>query len=148
MLLSKILGKRRGPPEESFFVSNARGDERKSAGAGKIVFEMNLHVPCKISGITRNGLRWEGEATTIGINSFGAHLLVPGESELEGEVSLRFQIPVALRPLFVRKTFRVRASTRPSGAAGPGLAPMGRKIVYVAFAEPLNFKVRAAGLEA
>ncbi len=113
-------------------------------GGKTISFEMDLHVPCRITGITKNGSRWDGEATTLSISSFGAHLLLPAETELEGDIVLTFRVPPALATLFVRKKFRVRAEMKPSGAVGPSSATMGRKVVCVVFTERLKFRLRDA----
>ncbi len=144
MLLSNVLPRIRGAHRNGFNGTATTAENVKKGDEEKVVFEMNLHVPCRVAGITRKGSRWEGETTTLSLSSFGAHLLLPTEAELDGDISLVFKIPAPLRVLFPKKTFRLRAEIRPSGAAGPGLAPVGRRVVYAAFAEPLRFRFGAA----
>lgn len=144
MLLSNVLPRVWGANRNGSNGTATIAENLKNDGEEKVVFEMNLHVPCRVAGITRKGSRWEGETTTLSLSSFGAQLLLPMDAELDGDISLVFKIPGPLRVLFPKKTFRLKAEIRPSGAAGPGLAPMGRKVVYAAFAEPLKFRFGAA----
>ncbi|MBI4831681.1 MAG: hypothetical protein HY801_09040 [Candidatus Lindowbacteria bacterium] len=114
---------------------------RDGAHNGKtIAYEMDLHLPCRVSGITRHGSRWQGEATTVRLSSFGVHLMLPADAELEGDISLLFKIPAALRVLFEEKRFHALAEIKPTGAAGPGMESLGRKLVYATFIEPLKFR--------
>lgn len=138
MLLSGFLPRIRGTRKHS-----SQGLAPSGNGGGRtIAFEMNLHVPCGIAGITRNGSRWEGEVTTVSLNSHGAYLSVPSDCELEGDVVLLFKVPVPLRSLFEKRRFRLHAEVKPSGAAGPVLLFQGRRLIYVAFSEPLRFRFK------
>jgi hypothetical protein len=107
-----------------------------------IAFEMSLHVPCRVAGFGRNGSRWEGEAVTTSISSFGAHLELPWDAELEGDISIILRIPACLRILFEKKTFLTKAEVKPSDALGREIVAARRKVVYVSFAEPVTFKLR------
>jgi len=113
-----------------------------------IPFEMDVHVPCHVVGITKTGSRWEGQTTTLSIGSFGAHLLLPIDAELEGDIVLTFRVPPPLASLFKKKRFRVNAEVKPSGAAGPGMSTKGRKVVCIVFAEPLYFNLKEAKIRA
>jgi hypothetical protein len=108
-----------------------------------IPYEMDIHVPCHVVGITRDGSRWEGEATTLSISSFGAHVLLPIDAELEGDIALTFKVPPPLASLFPKERFKAHAEVKPSGAAGPGMSTQGRKVVCVVFAELRDFNLRA-----
>lgn len=141
MLLADILPRnrktRRTRAEDRVATAaNAHG------GEGTIPYEMNLHVPCQVTGVTRTGSRWVGETATLSISSFGARLLLPLEAELDGNIVVTFKIPAPLKTLFSRRRFRVEAEVKPSGAAGPVLATLGRKAVFVIFSEPLHFKMK------
>lgn len=107
---------------------------------GKIDFEMNLHVPCRCKGKQKDGSKWKGEATTLSISSFGAYLLLPADVDLKGHVELTFNVPFPLLTLFPERKFRVLARLEHADVSAPGSATMGRKVVYVAFAEPLHFR--------
>ena len=124
------------------------GDTKGSGSlehAGTAVpFETDLHVPCRVSGITKDGARWQGDATTLSIGSYGAHLLLPADIALEGGIKLVLKIPAPLRTLFVKKRFSVAAEVKTSGDAGPSFGVMGRKVVRVVFPRPLFFRVKNA----
>jgi hypothetical protein len=125
-------------------------DNRVAAAAnpkdseGTIPYEMNLHVPCQVTGVTKTGSRWVGETATLSISSFGARLLLPVEAELDGNIVVTFKIPAPLKTLFSKRRFRIKAEVKPSGAAGPVLATLGRKAVCIVFSEPLYFKLKHA----
>jgi len=106
----------------------------------KIDFEMNLHVPCRCEGKQENGATWKGEVTTLSISSFGAHLLMPVDVDLQDDVELTFKVPVPLLTLFPKRKFQVLAKLKPADIAAPSSATMGRKVVRVAFAQPLYFR--------
>ena len=108
---------------------------------GMIRFEMNLHVPCQVTGVTKNSSIWQGKTTTLSLSSFGARLLLPAEAELEGDILLSFKIPSPLMILFPKRRFCVEAEVMPSGAAGPGMASWEQRVVSIVFSEPLYFNV-------
>ena len=138
MLLTHIWTRKKESRNRGSGEATAIADDFK--GGGKtIAFEIDLHLPCRVAGITRNGSRWEGDTTTVSLSSFGAHLLLPVEAELEGDISLTFKIPPPLRSLFAKRKFYVKAEIQPSGAAVIGLAAQGRKVVCVTFSEPVRF---------
>jgi hypothetical protein len=110
-----------------------------------VPFETDLHIPCRVSGITRNGPPWEGDATTLSVGSYGAHLLLPADISLEGDIKLVFKVPAPLRTLFVKKRFSVDAEVKTSGGGGPSFGAMGRKVVCVVFPRPIFFRVKNAG---
>jgi hypothetical protein len=113
---------------------NHKGDERE------VGFEMDLHVPCRVEGVTEGGYTWKGEATTLSISSYGAQLSLPVDAELEGDIEITFKVPPPLATLFVKEKFRVDAKVYPSELVGPGSTTMGRAVVYVVFAEALYFR--------
>jgi len=143
MLLTEILPRSWGAMRSCADGSVAVAANPKD-GEGTIPYEMNLHVPCQVTGITKTGSRWKGETTTLSISSFGARLLLPVEADLEGNIVLDFKIPSPLKTLFSKRRFRAEAEVKPSGAAEPALAPPGRKAVFIVFGEPLHFKVKHA----
>jgi hypothetical protein len=118
--------------------------ERPQEKGKTILFEMDVHVPCKVAGITKDGSRWTGETSTLSIGSYGAHLLLPIEAKLEGDIVLTFKIPPPLAPLFPKKRFKVHAEVKPSGAAEPSMSSQGRKVVCIVFAEPLHFSLKGS----
>ena len=138
MSFKDILGRKRvahgGSADQSVAIAeNRRGDEKE------VSFEMDLHVPCRVEGMTKSRTRWKGETTTLSISSYGAHLLLPVDAELEGDIELIFKIPLPLMPLFARRKFRIDAEVKPSDVAAPSSAPMGRRVVCVSFSAPLYF---------
>lgn len=142
MSFKNILGRKRvahghghGADRAVAIAENHKGDERE------VSFEMDLHVPCRVEGITESGSTWKGEATTLSISSYGAHLSVPVDAELEGDIELTFKIPSPLATLFPKRKFRVDAKVKPSELVGPSSATMGRAVVYVVFAEALYFRL-------
>ncbi|GAB4349674.1 MAG: hypothetical protein Kow0099_32830 [Candidatus Abyssubacteria bacterium] len=137
MLFSSILpGKWGGHKESSGGAAVAEGFAHERT----IAFEMGLHVPCEISGVTREGSTWSAEVITVSLNSYGAHLMVPADCDLEGEVRLAFNVPGPLRALFEKRRFRVSAEVKPSGAASPAPGSRGGKLMHVAFSAPLHFR--------
>ena len=114
------------------------GTDSKNRKADSVAFEMTLHVPCHVKGRTASGSKWTGRTKTVALSEFGAHLLLPADVDLKGEVSIFFRIPSALRVLFSRDAFHVKAEIRPSGTDGHWPAPSGQKTVYVAFSQPLK----------
>jgi len=140
MVLTAIL-----PWKEGTHRRDSNGEAsaiRNPEGKGETIpFEMDVHVPCKVAGTTKDGSKWEGETSTLSIGSFGAHLQLPVDAELEGDIDLTFKVPPPLATLFVRKKFRANAEVKPSGAAGSNMATNGRKVVCIVFAEPLYFSL-------
>jgi hypothetical protein len=142
MMFSNILSRKRESHRE---LSNGGAALAEKPGRERTVpFEMGLHVPCEIAGVTRTGSTWAAKATTVSLNSYGAHLMVPADCYLEGEVLLAFKVPAPLKPLFGERKFRVSAEVKPSGAASPAPGSRGRKVIYVAFLEPLYFSYEPA----
>ncbi|MBI5115834.1 hypothetical protein HZA56_05130 [Candidatus Poribacteria bacterium] len=133
-----LLGKRAANMDS--LVEAPRLESDSEGSAKTIAYEMDLHIPCRVSGITRNGSRWEGEAMTARLSSFGVHLMLPYNAELDGDIFLLFKVPTALRMLFQERRIHAQAEIKPSGAPGPELESLGRKLVYATFAEPLKFK--------
>lgn len=131
--------KRRASDEDT--ATEAHSKDRKAESA---IFEMTLHVPCYIAGRTASGSRWKGKTKTVALSSFGAHLLIPADVNLEGESSVLFKIPSALKVLFSKDAFRVKAEIRPSDTDGHWPAPSGQKVVCVVFSHPLRFTSWAA----
>jgi hypothetical protein len=131
--------KRRASDENTAIRANSK--DRK---AESVVYEMTLHVPCSIAGRTGSGSRWKGKTKTVALSAFGAHLLLPEDVDLEGEISILFRIPSALKVLFSKDAFRVKAEITSSDTDGHWLAPSGQKVVCVAFSHPLRFATWAA----
>ncbi len=143
MSLKDIFGLKRvahdhGSDRAVATAENHKGDEKE------ISFEMDLHVPCRVEGITKSRTRWKGETTTLSISSYGAHLLLPVDAELEGSIELTFKVPLPLASLFIKRKFRIDAEVKPSDVTAPGSATMGRRVVRVAFSEPLYFTLKSA----
>lgn len=109
-----------------------------------VVFEMTLHIPCHVAGKTASGSKWEGKTKTVALSSFGAHLLLPDDIDLEAEASIIFHIPSALKVLFGKDTFRVKGEIRALDRNGHWLASSGQKVVSVLFNHPLRFRSWAA----
>lgn len=143
MLLADILSRKKSTHAGSPGQASSDTQDLKDRGE-TVAFEMDLHLPCRVVGIKKNGSRWEGEAMTLSLSSSGVHLLLPPEAELEGEILMVFKIPPPLRSLFVKKRFRMKAEIELSGSAAHGFATMGRKIVFAVFSEPLHFRVHHA----
>ena len=121
--------------------AEARVRDQKTESA---VLGMTLHVPCYIAGRMTNGSRWKGKTKTVSLSIFGAHILLPEDVHLEGEISILFRIPPALEVLFSKDAFRVKAEIRPPDLDGHWPAPSGQKIVDVVFSHPLRFATWAA----
>lgn len=143
MLLRDILTRKRvthrGGSDKAVGIARKLKDSER-----KVAFEMNLHVPCRVAGATKNGSRWEEETTTLSISSFGAHLLLPVDAELERDIVLTFKVPPPLAILFTRRKFRIKAEMQPSDMIGPSSTTMGRKAVCVVFSEPVYFSLKDA----
>ncbi len=139
MLLADILSRNKAAHKAGSVHAPAIAGNPKH-GEKTIDFEMDLHLPCRIAGAGKAGSRWEGEAMTLSLSSFGAHILLPVEAELEGGISIVFNIPSPLRSLFLKRRFRIKAEIKPSGAAVPGVRVMGRKVVFAVFSKPLRFR--------
>jgi hypothetical protein len=133
-----LLGKRATNIDSLIGAPGVESDSEETAKT--IAYEMDLHIPCRVSGITRNGSRWEGKAMTARLSSFGVHLMLPSNAELDGDIFLFFKVPAALRMLFEKKRIHAQAEIRPAGAPDPELESLGRKLVYATFPEPLKFK--------
>lgn len=137
MLRMLPIGKETSRKKKNKQVSGDRDIERVGT---TVPFQMDLHVPCRVAGKTRDGSRWEGEAKTLSVSSHGAHIMLPAAILLEGTVKLVFKVPSALRTLFVRKRFGIEAEVKPSD--GTGVGAMGRKVIHVVFKSPIFFKVK------
>ena len=138
MSIKDIFGRKRvthgsGSAQSVAMMEDHRGGERE------VSFEMDLHVPCRVEGVTKSRTRWKGETTTLSISSYGAHLLLPVDAELEGDIELTFKIPLPLMSLFTKRKFRIDAEVKPSDVAAPSSATKGRRVVCVAFSELLYF---------
>ena len=138
MSLKEILGLKRASHGHGSDQAIATAENHKGREVG---FEMDLHVPCRVEGTTKSRTRWKGETTTLSISSYSAHLLLPVDAELEGDIELTFKIPLPLASLFTKRKFRIDAEVKPSDVAAPSSATMGRRVVRVAFSEPIYFTV-------
>ena len=143
MLLTAILPWKREARGSAAY-GEALALERREEEGETILFEMDLHVPCRVVGMTTGGSTWKGETSTLSISSFGAHLLLPPDVELEGDITLSFKVPPPLASLFPKIKFRAKAQVKPSGAAEPSMSSQGRKVVYIVFAEPLHFSLKGS----
>lgn len=112
--------------------------------AESVISEMTLHIPCYVAGRTASGSRWKGKTKTVSLNSCGARLLIPEHIDLEGEFSILFRIPSALKVLFSKVAFRVKAGINRSDVDGHWLAPSGQKVVCIVFNHPVRFASWAA----
>jgi hypothetical protein len=106
--------------------------------------EMTLHIPCCVTGRTAGGSIWKGKTRTVALSTLGAHLLLPERVDLAGELHILFHIPSALKILFSRDIFHVKARIRPTNAEFHWPAPIGEKVVCVEFNHPLRFTSWAA----
>ena len=131
----KMLTHNRRPSEKK----NVTETLSKNEKAEPSVLEMTLHVPCCVAGRTASGSRWKGKTKTVSLNIFGAHLLLPEDVDLEGEISMVFHIPSALKVLFNKHVFRVKAEIRHPDIDVHWPTPSGEKVVCVAFSHPLRF---------
>ena len=128
-------GKTRSASNENGVNGALFGDRKAKSYA----VEMTLHLPCYVAGRTPSGSRWKGKTKTVALSRFGAHLLLPTGVDLEPEISIIFRIPKALKVLFSRDVFRVKAEIHRSDMEEHWLAPSGEKVVGVAFSHPLRF---------
>jgi hypothetical protein len=143
MLLTAILPWKKRARENAAY-GEALAIEKREEEGDTVLFEMDLHVPCRVVGITKDGFSWKGETSTLSISSFGAHLLLPPDVELEGDITLSFKVPPPLASLFPKIKFRAKAEIKPSGAAEPGMSSKGKRVVYIVFAAPLHFNLKGA----
>jgi hypothetical protein len=140
VILDELRPLRQGISNEHTAVEALAADQKSKSA----VFEMTLHVPCYLTGRTIGGSRWKGKTKTVSLSLFGAHLLLPEDVDLEGEVSILFTIPSALAVLFSKNAFRVKAEIKHLGADIHWPAPSGQKVVGVVFSHPLRFASWAA----
>lgn len=145
MLLEGLMqNKSRTQRRRIYDENTAAGAKFKCQNAEPAVPEMTLHVPCFVAGRTACGSRWKGKAKTISLSLFGANLLLPEHVDLEGELSILFRIPSALKVLFSKDVFRVKAEINRSDTDGHWPAPLGQKVVHVVFSHPLRFALWGA----